>query len=198
VMESAAPTAPARDRGCQQCGGRAWARSPGRQAGNQRLASRWSICSATTAMASSMADPGAKDRTGEQGLRLLERHWRERGARDGHPALLQIGRNAAQCGRLPGPVDARPASWPSTAADVPRQPADAGERNKRCWSYGLPKGRGQAGIPRRNENRQFASSKAALAEAGPEPRLALAVLLFNPVDHTPARSLKRLASCRIG
>lgn len=62
--------------------------------------------------------PAMKEALGEQGLRLLERHCRERGARDGHAALLQIAECRGDVDAYLAQFDANQLSWPSTAADV--------------------------------------------------------------------------------
>ena len=70
--------------------------------------------------------PAVADALGDPGLRLLEQGCRERGACDGHPALLQI---AACLGDVDGYVaqfDAKQLAWPPTAADVAAHLLQAG------------------------------------------------------------------------
>ncbi len=67
---------------------------------------------------------------GEQGLRLLEQDCRDRGARDGHFALLQIAECRGDAEAYLAQFDASQLTWPNTAADVARHLLAAGREEQ--------------------------------------------------------------------
>ena len=62
--------------------------------------------------------PAMADALGEEGLLLLERDCRERGARDGHHALRQIAECRGDVDAYLAQFDASQLTWPNTAAAV--------------------------------------------------------------------------------
>ncbi len=70
--------------------------------------------------------PAMAESLGKQGLRLLEQDCRDRGARDGHAALLQIAEHSGDVEAYLAQFNASQLSWPNTAADVARHLLAAG------------------------------------------------------------------------
>jgi hypothetical protein len=62
----------------------------------------------------------------EEGLEMLERDCRDRGAHDGHFALLQIAECRGDVEAYVAQFDAEQLSWPNTAADVANHLLEAG------------------------------------------------------------------------
>ncbi|CAK6690343.1 DUF6880 family protein [Synechococcus sp. CBW1107] len=62
--------------------------------------------------------PAMAEALGEQGLRRLEQDCRDRGARDGHFALLQIAECRGDVDSYLAQFSTSQLSWPNTAADV--------------------------------------------------------------------------------
>ena len=62
--------------------------------------------------------PAMKEALGEQGLQRLEQECRDRGAHDGHYALLQIAECRGDVEAYMSQFDPRQLQWPSIAADV--------------------------------------------------------------------------------
>ncbi len=70
--------------------------------------------------------PAMAEALGEEGLLLLERDCRDRGARDGHFALLQIAECRGDVDAYLAQFDASQLTWPNTAAAVARHLLAAG------------------------------------------------------------------------